>query len=137
MKKHRRYIAGACDACSGAARTTGAVPDDAHTDQESRSYKGVAVGAGASGAMAVGAVLLSAVAVGAVAIGAVAIGALAIKRLSVKRSKFDRLDIDDLAVRRLRVEEVILTKRPVISDDTDRSSNEHHPNADGLNDEDP
>lgn len=94
MKRRHHHPTCVCDPRTATGQAHGAVPADLHADELKRSYKAVAIGAGATGTMAVGSILISAIAIGAVAIGAVAIGALAIKRLSVRRGRFERLEID-------------------------------------------
>lgn len=117
MTRDFHHTARGSDPRSATTKPHGTVPADPRSNKQARSYKAVAVGAGASGAMAIGAITIGVLAVGAVAIGALAIGRLAIKRLSVRRSHFDRLEIDELTVGRLQVEEVVVTKRYGMPDD--------------------
>jgi hypothetical protein len=121
MKKKTDQNTEAIDGLTAITRDPSAMLAGSKRQKNVRRYGAVAVGAQASGTMSVGSFAIGALAVGAAAIGALAIGRLAIKRLTIHRSRIERLEIDELVVRRLQVDDVIVTKRIDVPDSDARS----------------
>jgi hypothetical protein len=121
MKKKTDQNTEAIDGLTAITRDPSAMLAGSKQQKNVRRYGAVAVGALASGTMSVGSLAIGALAVGAVAIGALAIGRLAIKRLTIQRSRIERLEIDELVVRRLQLDDFIVTKRYDVPDSDSRS----------------